>query len=256
MRRFAGHRGVPRGSGGLHGVRTRSTGASGSSTTSRATSAWTRTSCVNASPSTWTRSTFGRNSSRSCGMKQPLNALIVKEGEGEQDAVPIGDGIFMSRGISNSYLGHHERRRPADQYRHVLRGAADQGAVRQGQQWSAPGHRLHAGSPRPRRRLVAVRCARVSRPSSRPITPTFGSTSAGSSRASHDAPASSGAATSPTWTGPIQPPEPVPTTTFLGQSCSSTSAAVASSCTRRLAARRPTHTLCGFRRSERSSRAI
>ena len=37
-------------------------------------------------------------------MKQPLNALIVKEGEGEQDAVPIGDGLFMSRGISNSYL--------------------------------------------------------------------------------------------------------------------------------------------------------
>ena len=37
-------------------------------------------------------------------MKQPLNALIVKEGEGVQDAVPLGDGIFMSRGISNSYL--------------------------------------------------------------------------------------------------------------------------------------------------------
>ena len=37
-------------------------------------------------------------------MKQPENALIVKEGEGQQDAVPHGDGIFMSRGISNSYL--------------------------------------------------------------------------------------------------------------------------------------------------------
>ena len=37
-------------------------------------------------------------------MKQPLNALIVKEGEGVQDAVPLGDGIFMSKGISNSYL--------------------------------------------------------------------------------------------------------------------------------------------------------
>jgi glyoxylase-like metal-dependent hydrolase (beta-lactamase superfamily II) len=37
-------------------------------------------------------------------MKQPLNALIVKEGEGPQDAVPLGNGIFMSRGISNSYL--------------------------------------------------------------------------------------------------------------------------------------------------------
>jgi alkyl sulfatase BDS1-like metallo-beta-lactamase superfamily hydrolase len=37
-------------------------------------------------------------------MKQPLNALIVHEGEGTQDAAPLGDGIFMSRGISNSYL--------------------------------------------------------------------------------------------------------------------------------------------------------
>jgi alkyl sulfatase BDS1-like metallo-beta-lactamase superfamily hydrolase len=37
-------------------------------------------------------------------VKQPENALIVKEGEGRQDAVDLGDGIFMSRGISNSYL--------------------------------------------------------------------------------------------------------------------------------------------------------
>ncbi len=35
---------------------------------------------------------------------QPLNALIVHEGEGAQDAVPINDHIFMSRGISNCYL--------------------------------------------------------------------------------------------------------------------------------------------------------
>jgi glyoxylase-like metal-dependent hydrolase (beta-lactamase superfamily II) len=37
-------------------------------------------------------------------MKQPLNALIVHEGEGTQDAVALGEGIFMSRGISNSYV--------------------------------------------------------------------------------------------------------------------------------------------------------
>jgi glyoxylase-like metal-dependent hydrolase (beta-lactamase superfamily II) len=37
-------------------------------------------------------------------VKQPLNALIVKEGEGRQEAVALGDGIFMSKGISNSYL--------------------------------------------------------------------------------------------------------------------------------------------------------
>jgi alkyl sulfatase BDS1-like metallo-beta-lactamase superfamily hydrolase len=37
-------------------------------------------------------------------VKQPLNALIVMEGEGTQDAFPLGNGIYMSRGISNSYL--------------------------------------------------------------------------------------------------------------------------------------------------------
>jgi alkyl sulfatase BDS1-like metallo-beta-lactamase superfamily hydrolase len=35
---------------------------------------------------------------------QPLNALIVHEGDGTQDAVPLGQGIYMSRGISNAYL--------------------------------------------------------------------------------------------------------------------------------------------------------
>ncbi len=37
-------------------------------------------------------------------MMQPLNALIVKEGEGLQDPVKLGDGIAMSKGVSNSYL--------------------------------------------------------------------------------------------------------------------------------------------------------
>jgi glyoxylase-like metal-dependent hydrolase (beta-lactamase superfamily II) len=37
-------------------------------------------------------------------VKQPENALIVKEGEGVQDAVDLGNGIFMSKGISNAYL--------------------------------------------------------------------------------------------------------------------------------------------------------
>ncbi|KPM54380.1 beta-lactamase [Frankia sp. R43] len=36
--------------------------------------------------------------------KQPLNALIVRAGEGVQDAVDLGDGIHASKGISNSYL--------------------------------------------------------------------------------------------------------------------------------------------------------
>ena len=29
---------------------------------------------------------------------------LVKQGEGDQDAVDLGDGIFMSRNIANSYL--------------------------------------------------------------------------------------------------------------------------------------------------------
>jgi glyoxylase-like metal-dependent hydrolase (beta-lactamase superfamily II) len=37
-------------------------------------------------------------------VNEPLNALIVREGEGVQDAVALGGRIFMSRGISNSYL--------------------------------------------------------------------------------------------------------------------------------------------------------
>ena len=36
-------------------------------------------------------------------MAQSLDKL-VKQGEGAQDAVDVGDGIFMSRNIANSYL--------------------------------------------------------------------------------------------------------------------------------------------------------
>ena len=41
-------------------------------------------------------------------MKQPLNALIVKEGEGEQEAVPIGDGHFHVEGNLEQLSGHHD----------------------------------------------------------------------------------------------------------------------------------------------------
>lgn len=36
-------------------------------------------------------------------LKQPLNAQVVRAGDGRQDAVPLEDGIFMSRDISNLY---------------------------------------------------------------------------------------------------------------------------------------------------------
>ena len=34
---------------------------------------------------------------------QPLNALIINDGAGRQDAVGLGDGIFMSKDVSNLY---------------------------------------------------------------------------------------------------------------------------------------------------------
>jgi glyoxylase-like metal-dependent hydrolase (beta-lactamase superfamily II) len=37
-------------------------------------------------------------------MKQPLNALIIHDGDAPQDAVPINDHVHMARAVSNSYL--------------------------------------------------------------------------------------------------------------------------------------------------------
>ncbi len=36
-------------------------------------------------------------------MNQPLNAQIIRQGDGPQDAVDLGHGIYMSRGVSNAY---------------------------------------------------------------------------------------------------------------------------------------------------------
>lgn len=36
-------------------------------------------------------------------LKQPLNAQVIRAGDGRQDAVPLEHGIFMSRDISNLY---------------------------------------------------------------------------------------------------------------------------------------------------------
>jgi glyoxylase-like metal-dependent hydrolase (beta-lactamase superfamily II) len=36
-------------------------------------------------------------------LQQPLNAQVVRDGEGAQEAVPLEHGIFMSRDISNAY---------------------------------------------------------------------------------------------------------------------------------------------------------
>lgn len=35
--------------------------------------------------------------------QQPRNASIILEGDGQQDAIDLGDGIFMSRDVSNAY---------------------------------------------------------------------------------------------------------------------------------------------------------
>lgn len=42
--------------------------------------------------------------SRQGSLEQPLNAVIVHAGDGQQAAVDIGAGIFMSRDVSNVYL--------------------------------------------------------------------------------------------------------------------------------------------------------
>ncbi len=67
-------------------------------------------------------------------MAQSLDSL-VKQGEGDQDAVDLGDGIFMSRNIANSYLvtspdgdvmintgTHFEARRHQGPFREVSSG--------------------------------------------------------------------------------------------------------------------------------------
>src|SRR5262249_17019704 len=43
------------------------------------------------------------NHGRSAAMTPSLDEL-VKQGEGDHEAVDVGDGIFMSRNIANSYL--------------------------------------------------------------------------------------------------------------------------------------------------------
>ena len=119
-----GDRREPRRHRALHGRRTRAGRTVGSSTTSKATSASTPTSSAS-------RFAFYTDAVRDPlrdvegrrPVKQPLNALIVKEGEGTQDAVPLGDGIFMSRGHLQQLSRHHPRRRRADQQRDVPRGS-------------------------------------------------------------------------------------------------------------------------------------
>ncbi len=39
-------------------------------------------------------------------MAQSLDALVT-QGDGAQSAVDVGDGIFMSKNIANSYLVDH-----------------------------------------------------------------------------------------------------------------------------------------------------
>ena len=59
-------------------------------------------------------------------MKQPLNALIVKEGEGKQEAVAARRRDFHVEGNLEQLPGDNRRRRRADQHGHVLRGCGDQ----------------------------------------------------------------------------------------------------------------------------------
>ena len=109
-------------------------------------------------------------------VKQPLNALIVKEGEGTQDAVAARRRHLHVEGHLQQLPRHHRRRRRADQHRHALRGAGDQAPLRGGEQQPAAGDRVHAGPRRPRRWMVAASTDPASRPSRRRTTPTSAST--------------------------------------------------------------------------------
>ena len=148
-------------------------------------------------------------------MKQPLNALIVKEGEGAQDAVPLGDGIFMSRGISNSYLVttpdgdvlintgmYHEAAEIKRRFAAVSNGPLRVIVFTQG-------HADHVGGWS---QFDAPGVETIAQANHADVREYWHQAAALSTRA---APASSGAATSRNVDRSYQPPEPVVTTTFL-----------------------------------------
>ena len=148
-------------------------------------------------------------------VKQPLNALIVKEGEGTQDAVAARRRHLHVEGHLQQLPRHHRRRRRADQHRHALRGGGDRAAVRGREQQPAPGDRVHPGPRRPRRWLVAARRTRrrdhrAGEPRRRPRVLAE---PAAVLLAPHRE--ALGRAISRNVDRSYQPPEPVVTTTFL-----------------------------------------
>ena len=103
---------------------------------------------------------------------------LVKQGEGDQDAVDLGDGIFMSRNIANSYL--------------VTTPDGDL-LINTGTDFEAPaikarfsrvsagplaGDHVHPGPPRPRRGMEPVQPSPVSKRSPKPTIRTSASTGA------------------------------------------------------------------------------
>ena len=157
----------------------------------------------------------------------------------------------MSRGISNSYLVTTTTR-PADQHGHVLRSRGDSRAVRQGQCRPlrviviTQGHADHVGGWS---QFVTPGIETIVQANHADVREYWRNSSPFSRRT-----ASSGAATSPMSTGPIRPPEPVPTTTFFDSHALHLGGR-SLSCIRRREAKQPTHRLCGCPRTGWSSPA-
>ena len=147
------HRPAPHRAHDLPGRQPARQGGPGRSTTCAATSGSIPTTSTTGSPSTSTRSprSPGRSGEwrASTGSGPGADAIAPCRGE---PAVDLGDGIWMSPGLSNSYLLATDDGRDRGQHRHGLRRPAAPPGVRRRRGGADPGHRAHPGPLRPRGR--------------------------------------------------------------------------------------------------------
>ena len=101
---------------------------------------------------------------------------LVKQGEGDQDAIDLGDGIFMSSNIANSYLVT-----TADGDMMINTGTDFEATAIKtrfcaGEQRPVAGDHVHPGPSRSRGRVELSSRGRRARRSRRRTTPTCAST--------------------------------------------------------------------------------
>ena len=78
---------------------------------------------------------------------------LVKQGEGAQDAVDLGDGMFMSRNIANSYLVTTPDGDLIINTGTDFEAAEIKARFGTNQPGPAANNHFHAGPPRPRQRV-------------------------------------------------------------------------------------------------------